>query len=282
MGTSSSSKGSPSNVPMVPPWAPDPLPPDTGGDGGDNGENDAEPTNAIPPSQSTPVPVAPAGRFGPARTSLGSFARTGSGEDMRRGVGHYAGKGLGGSRTGARRLSGTARTAGTLFGALSAMAAGQAPTVGSPLDPALLAGRSADEVMDAIVEAVRPVDGTQDGEASREAISKALSELLDQYPDADLLDLSEEQRLYAVERYIACDVFNRFRLDVGKTIQEKAPSALSGVARLKEVRDYITQTIAAAFRKHTAGGTNLGARKVAAIAHESLIEALDVFQDYLS
>ncbi|MEX2123884.1 MAG: Qat anti-phage system associated protein QatB [Woeseia sp.] len=201
---------------------------------------------------------------------------------MRRGVGHYAGKGLGGGGTGSRRLSGTARTAGTLFGALSSVAAGQPPTAGSPLDPSLLVGRSADEIMDAVVEAVRPVDGTQDGEASREAISKSLSELLDQYPDADLLALSQEQQLYAVERYIACAVFNRFRLDVGKTIQEKAPSAVAGMARLKEVRDYIAQTVAAAFRKRSAAGTDLGPRKVAAIVREALIEALDVFQGYLS
>jgi hypothetical protein len=146
----------------------------------------------------------------------------------------------------------------------------------------VLAGRSADEVMDAIVEAVRPVDGTQDGEANREAIGKALSELLEQYPDADLLDLSEEERLFAVERFVACDVFNRFRLDVGKTIQEKAPSTVAGMSRLKEVKEYVAQTIAASFRKLSAGATNLGARKIATIVRESLREALDVFQAYLT
>ena len=220
MGTSSSSSGSPSGAPMVPPWVPDAVPPPSDGPGDD----DAAP----PPAQ--PVPIAPRARFGAARTRLGSFADTGSHDDMRRGVGHYARKGLGGGATAVRRLGGTARTAGMLFGSLSAAAAGQGSGSRNQLDPAVLVGRSADEVMSAVVEAVRPVDGTQDGEASRAAIGKALSELLTQFPDADLLNLSEGQRLLATERFIAWDVFNRFELDLGKTIQEKAPSVASALS----------------------------------------------------
>ena len=135
--------------------------------------------------------------------------------------------------------------------------------------------------MGAAVEAVRPVDGTQDGEASRAAISKALSELLTQYPDADLLNLSEEQHLLAVERSIAWDAFNRFELDLGKTIQGKAPSVASALSRLREVRDFITQTVAAEFRKLTANASGLGFRKVASIVRDSLGKAVAVFESYL-
>jgi hypothetical protein len=200
---------------------------------------------------------------------------------MRAGVGHYVRKGLGGGGTAVRRLGGTARTAGTLYGALSAAASGQSSGPESPLDPALLTGHSADEVMGAVVDAVRPVDGTQDGEASRAAISKALSELLNQFPEADLLNLSEEQRLLAVERYIACDVFNRFELDVGKTLQENAPSIPSYLSRLKEVRDFIKQTVAAEFRKLSTGAKTLGTRKVASIVRDAVGRAVSVFEGYL-
>ena len=267
---------------MVPPWVPDPVPPPSDGPG-DNDEappgGDAPDQAAPPPAQ--PVPIAPGARFGGARTRLGSFAHTGSAEDLRKGVGHYARKGLGGGGTAVRRFGGTARTAGTLFGALSAAAAGQVSGPGNELDPRVLAGRSADEVMSAVVEAVRPVDGTQDGEASRAAIGKALSELLTQFPDADLLNLSEEQRLLAIERFIAWDVFNRFELDLGKTIQEKAPSVAIALSRLKEVRDFITQTVAAEFRKLATGAAALGNSKVAAIVRDALGQAIGVFEGYL-
>ena len=282
MGTSSSSSGSPSGTPMVPPWVPDPVPPSGDGpsDDGAASPDGGDAPDQTAPAPAQPAPIAPPARFGGARTRLGSFARTGSADDMRKGVGHYARKGLGGGGTAVRRFAGTARTAGTLFGALSA-AAGQASGPGNKLDPGVLAGRSAAEVMSAVVEAVRPVDGTQDGEASRAAIGKALSELLTQYPDADLLNLSEEQRILAVERFIAWDVFNRFYLDLGKTIQEKAPSATSALSRLKEVRDFITQTVAAEFRKLVGGAAALGSSKVATMARDALGLAIGVFEGYL-
>lgn len=267
---------------MVPPWVPDPVPP--GGEDGP-GDDDAPAGPEAPerpqPLPGQPVPVAPPGRFSSARLRLGRFASGGGSGDMRKAAGHYVRKGLGGGGTAARRLGGTARTAGALYGALSAAAAGQPAGAGRLLDPAVLAGRSADEVMGAVVEAVRPVDGTQDGEASRVAIGKALSELLTRFPDCDLLNLSEEQRLLAVERFIAWDVFNRFQLDVGRTIQEKAPSTASALSRLKEVRDFITQTVAAQFRKMSGSATDLGSRKVAAMVRTALGQAIAVFEGYL-
>ncbi|WP_241496191.1 hypothetical protein [Pseudomonas syringae] len=75
--------------------------------------------------------------------------------------------------------------------------------------------------MDALVEAVRPVDGTQDAEAERASIRGSLSDVLVKYPNADLLNLAPQEREYAIERFTAMDVFHRYELDLGKTVQEK-------------------------------------------------------------
>ncbi len=282
MGTSASSRGAPSGVPFVPPWVPD-APPADGQDGGEGDAGDqqtpeAQPAPAAPP---LPVPLAPPGRFGPSRISLGKYARSGSSDEMRRGLGHYVGKGLGGAGTATRRFGGTVSTAGTLYGALSSVASGQASAPGSPFDPALLAGRTASEIMDAVVEAVRPIDGTQDTEASRLAIRDALSELLNRFPDADLLNLSEDQRAFAIERYVAVDVYNRFRLDVGMAIQDKAPGIAAALTRFKEVKDYIKQTVSAAFRQVRAAGQALNVRRIAQIVRQALGETFQVFEDYV-
>lgn len=238
-------------MPLVPPWVPD-VAPANGHDGDDGNAADQQTPDAQPPPvaprQPVPIPIAPPGRFGPSRTSLGQYARSGSSDAMRRGLGHYVGKGLGGAGVASRRFGGTARTAGTLYGALSSAASGQAAVPGSPFDPALLAGRTASEIMDAVVEAVRPTDGTQDAEASRWAVRDALSELLNRFPEADLLNLSEDQRLFVIERYVALDVYNRFRLDVGKTIQDNAPTVAAVLALFKEVKNYIKEAVSAAFR----------------------------------
>lgn len=288
MGTSKSGTGPGPGVPLTPPWVPDPIPPtppaDGDGDGADSA--DGQHNQETRPSPSTapalPAEVAPARRFGAARTNMGSFARSGSRDDMRRGLGHYVHKGYSGSGATARRMGGTARAAGALYGALSSAAAGQPATPGSPFDPALLAGRSADEVMDALVEAVRPVDGTQDAEAGRDAIKAALSELLEQHPDADLLDLSEEQRLFAIERYISRDVFNRIVLDIGKSIQDNAPSASVGLSRLKEISDYVRETVAGRFRSLRKAGEQLNSRRVSQLVNQALQEAFSVFEDYVA
>ncbi|MCG5238035.1 Qat anti-phage system associated protein QatB [Xanthobacter oligotrophicus] len=212
--------------------------------------------------------------------SLGDYANSGETGAMRRGFGHYVRTGYGGSGTAARRMGGTAATAGALGGVLAGLAGGQAAQPGSPLDPALLAGRSAGEIMGAVVEAVRPVDGTQDAEASRAAIRDALSELLTRFPDADLLNLTPEEREFVIERFTAHDVFRRFDLDVGQTIREKAPSVATALSRLKQAREYVKETVAAAFRKLRAAGHPLTAGHITTVVRAALRETFEVFEGY--
>jgi len=267
---------------MVPPWVPEPEP-DTPAEAPSEPtppEESPAPEPPSAPAPHAPVPLAPSGRFTGTRRALGGFAKTADKGAMRVGVARYVRSGYGGSATAARRFGGTAQTAGVLYGALSPAGRAGAALPGGALDAVVLVGRSASEIMNAVVEAVRPLDGTLDGEASRVAIKDALSELLTRYPDAALLDLTEEQRLFAVERYVAGDVYRRFQLDVGKTIQDKAPTARAALARLKEVRDYVRETVSAAFRKFVTGST-LTARQLARVVQSSLKEAFGVFESYL-
>lgn len=270
---------------MVPPWVP-PLPATPT----ESTQAPETPQQNDPLPQPTPVPAAPlpptpahlasAHRFASARRSAGSFAKTGDTRDLRRSLQHYVQKGYGGARTAARRFGGTVRNAGSLYGALTPSAPDTAPAPEAVIDRRLLTGRSANEVMDAIVDAVQPVNGTQDAEASRTAIKASLSEVLQRFPDADLLKLTDEQRDFAIERYVALDVYQRFALDLGKVIQDKAPSVTTGLARLKEVKDYVKQTVSAAFRKLKNAGRSLSAAGITAIVQSALVDALGVFQHY--
>jgi hypothetical protein len=263
---------------MVPSWVPD-------APAGDETEVNAPapvpvPDGVAPPHVDEAVPIAPSGRFRATRRALGEFAQSGDSGEMRRALGHYVRGGYGGAETTARRMDGTASTAGSLFNALSSVAAGRPSSEGSPLDPTLLAGRSAREVLDAVLEAVRPIDGTQDAEAARAAIRDALSELLTTFPEADLLNLTPEQRLLAIERYSALDVFRRFDLDVGKSIRDKSPTATTALSRLKEVRDYIKETVAASFRKLRDAGRPITTQSVTRVVRSALRETFEVFASY--
>jgi len=287
MGTSQSSGGPGPGVPMVPSWTPPPPAEDlpAGPPPGDadqvvpgDGQGEAPPDTTAAPRG--PIPVAPSGRFLGARRSLTEFARTGDGNEMRKSLGRYVRFGYGGARTATQRFGGTAATAGALGGALAGIASGQPVPPGSPLDPALLAGRSVNDVMDAVIEAVRPIDGTQDAEAERAAIRDSLSELLTRFPDADLLNLDADQRTFAIERFTAIDVFRRFELDLGKTIQEKAPNAAAALGRLKQVRDYVKEAVGAAFRKLRDAGRTLTAGRIGRVVTDALKETFEVFEGY--
>lgn len=195
---------------------------------------------------------------------------------MRRGIAHYVRTGYGGAGTMSRRLGSTSTTARSLSLALDPTSAD------SGLDRALLQGKSADEVVDAVVEAARPQDGTLDAEASREAIRNALSELLREHADVDLLDLSDTQRGFVIEHYAAHDVYLRFSLDVGKHLVDNAPNATIGLARLRQARNYIRQTIAESFRRLREAGQSMTTANVRATVAHALADSLAVFEGFLA
>lgn len=264
---------------MVPPWVPDLPPPDADnaedGQGQDEAPPQVEPSVPVVPD----VPIAPARRFYGSRLNLGKFGKSGNHDDLRRGVGQYFRTGLGGTRTAVKRFGGTARTAGTLYGALETISGARPAAANDPLNPAALLGRSGREIITAVIEVVAPVDGTQDTEAAKPSINDALSALAERFPDVDLLRLTEQQRDFVIECYLGLDVYRRFVLDVGGAIRDAAPTASVALARLKEAKNYIRETIAAAFRKLRQAGAR-SARQVSQLVHTTLRDAIDVFQEY--
>ncbi len=271
MGTSQSSTGPGANVALVPPWAePEPNPSDP------LAPEPAPPPEAdVPPPPPVPDPLAPDRRFVSTRRNLGSFAKTGDAASMRRGIAHYVHTGYGGASTLSRRLGSVSTTARSLSRVLDPTSADEG------LDRALLQGKSADEVVDAVVEAARPQDGTLDAEASREAIRDALSDLLHENANVDLLNLSDAQREFVIEHYAAHDVYRRFSLDVGKHIVDSAPNATIGLARLKQARNYIRQTIAESIRRVREAGQLMTTANVRVTVAHALADSLAVFEGYL-
>lgn len=273
MGTSQSSKGPGANVPLVPPWADDlppedvaPPPADADGDGDGDGATQPGPASSD---------LSPPNRFGSARRQLGLFMQGGGSAYLRSGVGRYVATGYGGSRTMARRMSSTSTTAARLSSALDPNGANPA------LDRAILTGRSVDEVLDALVEAVQPHDGTQDAEASRESIRQAMADLLDEHPSVDLFGLSDEEREFVVERYAANDVCRRFELDMGRQMVAKAPNPTVALKRMQEAKDYIGAVVAQAFADLAARGQRATAEKVRATVNAAFEEAFSVFEGHI-
>ncbi len=287
MGTSSSSRGPGPNVPFVPPWVPPlppPLPPPLEQDAGPPpADGDGNPPSPPPPHAPPPAqpPIAPARRYQAARTSLGNYARTGSRDDLKRGLGHYTATGLGGSAQATRRMARTAVNAGKLYSALSALSSGTALPADVPIDRAAMAGRPAREIADEIAKALQPSDGTQDAEASRDAISRSLSELLIAEPDVDMLALTPVQIDLVIQTYVGEDLCRRIDLDVGKTIIDKAATLAEGQSRLEDMKAYVRQEVARLFRARSDGGQRLSRQNAASMASGVIQSTFDVFEEYL-
>lgn len=278
MGTSQSSKGSPSGVPMVPPWVPDV-----------DSDESSSPNNPHQPDESNsddqkdgaplkPTTIAPARRFGSARRSLNVFAKSGDSSSMKKGVGQYIKQGYGGGKTAVKRFGGTISTGGALFSALTGASEGAAYKDFNPND---LKSGSSQEIVDRLIEVIRPIDGTQDAEACRNAIQTAFSELLAKDETLDLLNLSQENCVFVTERFVADDVFRRLELDVGKNIRDNAPSANSALGRLREVKNFIRETVAASFRKIQDTGKTVSDSTILNVIRTALADTFSVFEDYI-
>lgn len=273
MGTSQSSKGASSGTPLVPPWTPDASP----------AQDQTTPTtpepNGAPPVQPEQRPeISPRGRFNGARRNISDYAQTGSRESLSRGLGHYAKKGLGGSKNAAKRLGGTSVSAGSLYHALSSLASqveGQPST--DKLDKNELLNRPRREVIDHIVNALAPTNGTLDSEARQRSMDNALSKLYEEFNDVDICNLSDEQVIFAVETFAIEDVIRRFELDLGQSIIENAPNSIEGAKRFKEAQDYIREVAKDAFKSLKDSGNVMNTATVNKIVNEAIETTFDVF-----
>lgn len=242
---------------MVPPWVDDP-----------GGSSSSEP------------PTAPRARFGGARTALGEFATGGSRDKLGRGLRNYTSRGLGGSQTAAQRMGNAVARSGDLYDVLNTLA-GSPGSGGAPFGASSLVGASAREIIDTIVDFVSPIDGSQDSESSQRAISDALSDFLEAHPDSELGALTQANIEWVLERHLVYEIHNRVQLDVGKSILNKAPSPASAIQRLGEIRDYIQESVAAAFRERIAVGVPLTRADATTLAHDVLEDTFAVFEEYV-
>ena len=178
MGTSASSKGPGAGVSFDPPWLDDIDVP-----GQDNQNSNVNPA----------IGIAPKARFGSARRSMGEYVRSGSKDSARRSLGHYSKTGMGGAQNVARRMRTSTKTASSFFNTFRSLRDDTNFSLGKEISELKNRGADASEIIDAIVGHVCPKGGSVDEVSCRDSGSSALSEFMDQNPDADFGNLSDDQ-----------------------------------------------------------------------------------------
>lgn len=225
--------------------------------------------------------VAQPGRFRSARTNLGSFAKSGTEDSLKRGLGHYTRSGLGGSAIGTMRMGRTTAAAGSFADVLSALRDGSPLPLNIPLDPATLTGKSQQEIADAIIDAVTPTDGSQDAESSRDSAARAFAEVLEINPTADLTALPQDMVELFFERFLANDLVARIQLDVGKAVLDRAKDAATAVQRLETMQSFVKQEFSRAVLALKDAGQRLQQGNGKELGAAALKATLDVFEGWL-
>jgi len=281
VGTSKSSDGpGPGN--FLPDYADPASPePDAPDDGDQNDGNDSEsgPENESADPVPPVVPDVKAARFIGTRSALGRFANSGSKDDLTNALGHYTAKGYGGSATATARQHHVTSSVGRLNSVLSNLGNG---SESDPLAGEDLTGKTSDEIVDAIIDAVAPVDGTQDAELERTCMAEAFAEVLEADENADAAALTAEQRASVIRSTLSLCVSRRFMLDVGKHLREKAGSAKIGASRIQEVKSFIREEVESNFRSIATGPLPTGVAAFQNIVTDVLREQLSMFLKVMS
>lgn len=286
MGTSKSSKGSPSNVQSTPSWTPNPL------DGNDQSDVSYAPHNTGAPvggdefdpevfpnsSSGSDEELAPPRRHLGARKGISAYARTGARDSLKSGLKNYVKTSFGGSRKAAKRLGGATKSAGILYNALSSIS-DQIDYTGQSdlLSKEVLSTKTPAEIIDYIVDTLAPLDGTQDSETRQWSMNNALSDLYKEFPDADIENLNKDQIDYTVECFAIEELLRRFELDLEQTIIENAPSNLEGIKRSKDAKSFIREVAHSSFDDLKTNGKSLTTDNVAEVVDEAYIITCEGF-----
>lgn len=277
MGTSTSSTGAGSGSPFDPPWL------DSASGSIDSGQADAliAPGDGgaeagggetAPPSEGPTL--APPARYQEARRLLTGFAKTGNGSDLRRGIGSFVRKGMGGSARAASRMQTTSTAAASLGGFLSALRDGGDSSISTWAESLKQRQLSASDIALEVVKKLVPGGGSIDEEAAKNAMELAISKLYEVTPDVDIFRLSDDQISNVMAYTIAFDVFNRVQLELGRVFEKLKYSARVVQERFSQALDYITTVVEEAMCSARSGTT---ARSMREVANHALQQALFVF-----
>ncbi|NKK72485.1 hypothetical protein GFM13_19290 [Rhizobium leguminosarum bv. viciae] len=250
MGTSSSSRGSGSKQPMVPPWADD--------------------------QPGSPVPAAPPKRFQAFRTSFGKYLKSGEAGDLRRSLGHYARTATGGSGVGPRRFGSVYNSGGDFYEVLKSLGGDGGTAADQGLSKDSLAGQPLDVVCQRLADVLAPENG--DADRIREAIDEAMLEVLGE-GDFDPASLDDETVDRIMGEYLSQTVFQEIVEEVGGS-WANAPDEKRTSAAEAELLELIRAVVDRNLGPKLADGKTITKSDVQRFMRETVVEVWKEWESF--
>lgn len=246
MGTSSSSSGPGAGVPFDPPWLSS-VASEIGSPleqiSSDPSQPEQNPQQTEPTAQ--PVEVAPPRRFGNARRHLGEYASSGDRGSLKKALGSYSRKGMGGASKVASRMRTSTSAGAGLFNFLQGVRDSTDTKVRDWVNQLSSKNPSASEVADEIIDQVISTGGSLEEESCKDSMAQAMSDLLTINPDVDLLNMDNDSIWTVMELFMANEAFNRLSLDIGQLFESEKYSPREAVSRMNDMREYLKSEISA-------------------------------------
>lgn len=238
-----SGKGPNGNNPLVPPWAEDGDAVTVSG-GGDQGA-DLETSNSEVPSVPKGDPSST--RFKSARQAFGEYAKSGSRDDLKKSLGHYARNSTGKGGGAAKRLASGITAGSGLFGLLNGNSVN---TISGDLALSDLSGLSTDQAIDKIVTHLTP--DSADADFVRISMNFALSEALQESEYIDDAVFTADLMGEVFTFYITDLVFQQVLLDMGNAWFH-AETAIRQINMENELRELIRVVVDGTLEKISGG-----------------------------
>jgi len=280
MGTSSSSAGPGAAVPFDPPWLNDitaklgsPLEQIIN-------QDSKQDTPQIQPG--TPAyGIAPQRRFSNARRNLNDFIKTGNKESLKKALGNYSHKGMGGAANLANRMRTSTTVGAGLFNFLQGVRDNANPKIREWVNQLSNEKLSAYEVIDKIVNHILSTGGSIEEESIRDSMALAMSDLLTIYPDVDLMNMDNDSIWTVMELFIANEAFNRLCMDIGQLFESAKYSPENAVSRMNDMKEYLRSEISAQIQELKSDKSNLSKSDVNNILQSALRITFEIFEEVI-
>ena len=280
MGTSSSSSGPGAGVPFDPPWLSS-VASEIGSPleqiSGDGAQQEQTPQQAEPVVQ--PSGIAPPRRFGNARRYMGEYASGGDRAALKKSLGSYSRKGMGGASNVASRMKTSTSAGAGLFNFLQGVRDSSDAGVRDWVNQLTSKNLSAYEVADQIIDQVISTGGSIEEESCRDSMAQAMSELLTINPDINLVNMDNDSIWTVLELFMANEAFNRINLDIGQLFESAKYSPREAVSRMNDMRDYLKSEISAQIQELRTNTSNPTKAEMNTLLQSAIKIAFEVFEE---
>lgn len=210
---------------------------------------------------------------------MGEYASSGDRGSLKKALGNYSRKGMGGaSRVASRMLTSTSAGAG-LFNFLQGVRDSADIRVRDWVNQLTAKNLSAYEVADEIIDQVISTGGSLEEESCRDSMAQAMSDLLTIAPDVDFLNMDNDSIWTVMELFMANEAFNRLNLDIGQLFESDRYSPREAVSRMNDMRDYLKSEISAQIQELRTDTYNPTKAEMNALLQSAIKTTFEVFEE---